>query len=490
MKRLSFKATLLEDTAVSADPTSTGGHKSLNYIPGIKFLGVVARQYEAFGPAAWDVFHSGAVRFSDAHPLHGGARSLPLAKNWTDAPFEFDLENENDPNLKEARGAFFAGGKVIQPRMRRRQKTANSRQYRGAVLQSAFFDLNALAAGQEFAFNVSLDLGQETHASAILAALCDGPITVGRSRSAEFGLLKCEPLEASEEQSLGLSEGSNSLDIYCAADIDLGFAGKIDAGFFGLPSDWDLVKKHSFLRTRNIPHFNAHRKLFTTQHTVLEKGSVLRFEGPSLNDEARAKLETIQSSGVGHNRAMGFGELMFSPSFLTAAPKISHRVAATSTAPSPSDALFQGAQSRAQVSDIEVDARDTVRKITAAFKRPFDLAREEAGVSADSLKSLFPARSQWGRIRTLVQGSNSRAEWQDGLFGTDGIATSGQSRGAWSFPEFDTSSRDVLGQIFAQEDPFGIWGHPTPIPFAKAVLINLASEMPRTLETWEQEKAQ
>lgn len=72
MKTLKFKCKLLSDVILNQKAASEGANNTLDFIPGSNFLGIVAAKYADFGDAAMEVFHSGKVRFGDAHPVCKG----------------------------------------------------------------------------------------------------------------------------------------------------------------------------------------------------------------------------------------------------------------------------------------------------------------------------------------------------------------------------------------------------------------------------------
>lgn len=75
MEVVQFRCVALADLVLSVASATEGAHGSLDFIPGGCFLGVAAsRLYGAGGERAWRLFHSGKVRFGDAHPSVGGVR--------------------------------------------------------------------------------------------------------------------------------------------------------------------------------------------------------------------------------------------------------------------------------------------------------------------------------------------------------------------------------------------------------------------------------
>ena len=80
MSVLQFKCTLLTDVILNQKAATEGPNTTLDFIPGSNFLGIVANKYQTFAEAgmAMEVFHSGNVRFGDAHPSNSDFRGLKV----------------------------------------------------------------------------------------------------------------------------------------------------------------------------------------------------------------------------------------------------------------------------------------------------------------------------------------------------------------------------------------------------------------------------
>ena len=80
MKTLKFKCTLLSDIILNQKAATEGPNTTLDFIPGSNFLGIVASELYGKLPNvdALAIFHSGKVRFGDAHPSKGEMRSLKV----------------------------------------------------------------------------------------------------------------------------------------------------------------------------------------------------------------------------------------------------------------------------------------------------------------------------------------------------------------------------------------------------------------------------
>ena len=73
MKTKTFKCKLLSDMVLNLQSATEGRQQTLDFIPGNCFLGIVAKEYEGkFKDNAFLIFHSGKVRFGDAHPMKDG----------------------------------------------------------------------------------------------------------------------------------------------------------------------------------------------------------------------------------------------------------------------------------------------------------------------------------------------------------------------------------------------------------------------------------
>ena len=76
-KTLKFRCTLESDLVLSQTSSSEGNQKTLDFIPGNNFLGIVAsKMYKEGSSESLELFHSGKVRFGDAHPSVDGIRGL------------------------------------------------------------------------------------------------------------------------------------------------------------------------------------------------------------------------------------------------------------------------------------------------------------------------------------------------------------------------------------------------------------------------------
>ena len=68
MNKIIFQVKFLSDIVLQASSNTEGNIEHLDFIPGSNFLGMVAQNYMKFEDS-FKVFHSGDVKFGDAHIL-------------------------------------------------------------------------------------------------------------------------------------------------------------------------------------------------------------------------------------------------------------------------------------------------------------------------------------------------------------------------------------------------------------------------------------
>lgn len=487
--RIDLEITLLEDTAISADATQRSGHECLSYIPGNKILGSVSSQYEAFGPLAWDVFHSGATQFGNAYPSRNGQRCLPVARMWTEKP-----DAKTDPILdKSARDKFFCGDEIVGVQTVRRQKTANSRQRRGAVEDGQFFDVAALARGQVFAASVWIEDGFPEIRDRLSELLDNCEMTFGRSRNTEFGLAQCRVVEYAPIQPATLGQSIHELKVFCASDVDFGnMTGAEICEYLGLSDDWSFGQETK-TRRNNSFGFNSYRKLNTTERAVIEKGSVLIFSGPALNSAQAEAVKLRCAQGLGAGRSEGLGEVLLEPAFLGAPPlgeeADGDRVVQAS-GQAPDDAAYRWALARANHTESETDNRVFLKDYLDQFEWLYRQAIEDASISYKALKDVAPGKAQWGEVRKIAVKSASAQEAIEALFHEDkkaeGLTFGSQSGSVWGFDweVYDSQPASFRALLRAYVDDSSDEGDGIVLNR----LLLLATEMPRLIANAEGER--
>ena len=98
MEKVTYQCTLLSDIILSSNSATEEAQEALDYIPGSKFLGIVANQFlKNSAPEANEeftkLFLSDKVRFGNAYPLINNQASFPIPLCW------YDDKNKKDPNI-------------------------------------------------------------------------------------------------------------------------------------------------------------------------------------------------------------------------------------------------------------------------------------------------------------------------------------------------------------------------------------------------------
>ena len=338
MKTLKFKCRLESDVILNQKAATEGPNQTLDFIPGSCFLGIVASEYDKFEQEgnAMEIFHSGKVRFGDAHPSNGDVRGLkipasmfyPKLNKTTDGEIYIhhlipNLEDETlkKKQLKQCRKGFYTfiedKAKEIKTETNFAIKSAYDREKRRSK-DEQMYGYESLQKGLELMFEVEVD--NDNLAAKIKEALTNDKKRVGRSRTAQYGLVK---IEFFDEKEINLStnetidiDGEKCVTVY--ADGRLIFMDEYglptfrpeakDLGLEGGEILWDK----SQIRTFQYAPWNYQRQCFDTDRCGIEKGSVFVVDVTGCGD---LKLE---SQYIGSYNNEGFGKVIYNPEFLKA----------------------------------------------------------------------------------------------------------------------------------------------------------------------------
>lgn len=438
MIKYKYTCKLLSDLIITSVTATEGFHESLDYIPGSKFLGIAAGQlYEKMGVSAIDLFHNGKVRFGNAYPLIEGQRALPVAFSWyfekglglTEPPIYLHHNLKDDDfreisrrtQLKQARvGYFTLSGKYARIDQDFSLRSAYDRSLRRAKDEN-MFGYFSLPAGSEWSFEVEDDT--EKYAEDVRGSLV-GKKRIGRSRSAEYGLVEIDfdGISKNEDISVSLQREANVL----YAESNLCFNDEFGrntlrptAAQLGFPEgeiDWDKSQtRHRLYQTWNRKRHNR-----DADRMIFEKGSVFVVKGSDSNTHHAGEY------CVGSHLAEGFGKILINPDFLLSdsvqlnlqfsGAKIDAIPSELPSATSEDQLLldFLAKSSNKQEGTIELD-----RLVNAFMKANKD---SFSGVSA----------SQWGTIRSYARQSGTWEELNAYLFHEEfGALHRGQSEPVW-----------------------------------------------------------
>lgn len=327
MKTLQFRCTLLSDVILNAQAKTSGNQDTLDFIPGGNFLGIVAQHYEELGKDAMEIFHSGHVRFGDAHPeaeSKENCRTLHAPLSWY-APkgksieevcylhhfYDRDKDHQGGrpQQLKQCRKGYYAfdgnDAYLADVPSSFAIKSAYDRKERRSK-DEAMFGYSSIDAGVSFLFSVETDRDELAET---IKQLLVGEKHIGRSRTAQYGLVKIE--EATFEEP---ATGNVDNLVYVYADSRLIFMDDEGNAHFR-PSAEDLgldggkiVEEKTQVRTFQYAPWNYKRQCRDTDRCGIEKGSVFVV--------ANYKGDLPTAKYVGSYQNEGFGRVIYNPSFL------------------------------------------------------------------------------------------------------------------------------------------------------------------------------
>ncbi len=330
MKKLQFRCKLLSDVILSQKAATEGSQETLDFIPGSVFLGIAAVEYDKYSPQEQAaLFHSGNVRFGDAHPAvtQDKVRSLhiPAALYYPKLTGLFSscylsyLHNRKEEDagkplqLKQCRHGFFTFSDDYMTEVSLSKsfavKSAYNRELRRSD-DSKMYGYESLDKGAEFLFSVECD---DDNMATKIAEVLSGVKHIGRSRTAQYGLAKITPCDYKEMESAASTfslNGDECITVYADGRlIFLDAAGEPTytptANDLGFGEDAEILWDKCQLRTFQYAPWNGKRQTRDTDRTGLEKGSVFVVR---LND---GKLPAALPTHVGCYRNEGFGKVVY-----------------------------------------------------------------------------------------------------------------------------------------------------------------------------------
>ncbi len=332
MKIYQYKCTLLSDVIVTSEAATEGYRESLDYIPGSKFLGIAAgKLYDETNPQkTLDLFHNGTVKFGDATLVHqnialykvpfswyhekgqGLSESIFLHHKITETDQEYFTREGIQP--KQARSGYFSSELGIFTTIEQgfSLKSAHSIERRRAK-DSQLFGYYSMKAGSEWSFSINDQSGEYADE---LKDIMVGKHRIGRSRSAEYGLVSIEFMQQSASQEPIIFQD----EVIIYAKSNLCFYDSITGRPTAQPTADQLIGTNagkidwnkSQVRSRNYKTWNRHRGNKDTERIIIERGSVFVV---SVHDKANS---TFLLNGIGSHQAEGFGEVLVNPEFLLA----------------------------------------------------------------------------------------------------------------------------------------------------------------------------
>ena len=333
MKRKQYICKLLTDVIVNQKAATEGSQATLDFIPGNNFLGIVASKiYNTDLPNEQKLllFHSGKLRFGDAHPFVNGVRLERIPAAWYVPKLNADGTILIHHHIND-----FEAYKTIQPKQCRMgfialNKEENSVKkmsvVRNFVLKSAYDKVNRKSKDEQmYGYQsiekdmvLSFELFADDDIDDSLLNLVDeammGRKRVGRSRSAQFGLVDISSEDNWQSYQTDKPEEENH-SLYLYAESRLIFLDEYGNTTF-TPKVEDLNVKgninwgKSQIRTFQYAPWNYKRQARDTDRCGIEKGSVIVVDNAEYTEDFNGFVGVYQNEG--------FGRILVNPDFLKA----------------------------------------------------------------------------------------------------------------------------------------------------------------------------
>jgi len=349
MTRLNFICEFKSDIVLHSSSNTEGKVDKFNYIAGSNFLGMVARAYPSFGSNAFEVFHSGEVRFLDGHIIANEQKTFHAPFSWfapkglslSDAIKEKELYNDHfitsdeyesfiqkGTQLKQQRGSFITQeGNVAKLDSNYRQKSAYDKGNRRSK-EGYMFGYHALSKGTKWAFEVEME--DAKYKDKIIEQLTTSN-RLGKSRSAEYGRVKINFVDekvtnklAQELNTIKIEDEKEKKDkwyIFLYAYSRLALTDDCGVNSYqptkstlkldkAIKIDWDK----SQIRTSRYTPYVSIRHNRDPERLIIDKGSVIAVEVQQ-DFDVKAYSQKVQK-GLGLYLSEGHGQVIVNPTFL------------------------------------------------------------------------------------------------------------------------------------------------------------------------------
>lgn len=447
MHKQYFQCQLHTDIVLNASLATEGNMKTLEYIPGSNFLGIVAKEldYKSLSPElAYLFFHSGDVSFGDALIAKDNTQSYAMPFCLYKDKLERDILKENNVwvhhiletkahrpknnagkirQLKQHREGYLNPTNQYIPRVSKRfaLKSAQDRKYRRSKDQ-AMFGFESIKKGQAFIFSVVFsDKITSSQREMIINAL-EGPRKIGKSKTAQYGQVGIKKIASpktftnqacNKELPTSLD---NKIALLIYAESNLCFLNKLGHSTFqptlkdfNLLTDGKINWATSQIRTHSYSPWNACRNTTSTQRDCISKGSIIIVEL-----EQDINVDSLPTK-VGCYQSEGLGRVIYNPIFLNCDSnngQWKYRLQQTTqgdsssdniSKPAPSTALTKFLLAKKMQSNNELQIGEAVQTFIQKNQKEF------SDIST----------SQWGGIRNIAIQSANMDTLKVALFGVD-----------------------------------------------------------------------
>lgn len=479
MRTLQFKCTLKSDVIINQRSATEGLQDTLDFIPGGNFLGIVARELygQLSSENALKLFHSGAVRFGDAHPLCDNRRSLRVPASMfypkfgnakTECyihhaipSFEDQSEEFRCKQLKQCRSGFCAFqeevGVEIEIKKTFTLKSAYDKNRRRSK-DEALFGYDSIDEGTIYCFEVECTDAVPVECIDRIRKSLVGEKRVGRSKSAQYGLVEIAAMDSAPyTESLSVAV-DGLVTVYADGrliflDEETGFPTCLPTveqlGVTGGQIRWE----QSQIRTFQYAPWNGKRQAYDSDRCGIEKGSVFVVENA---------ISPVDSQYVGVYNNEGFGKVIYNPDFLKADTKTGKALYRFCKANEADQTVI------ATALDGDVFLRYLARQKEkktiqiGVYEIVNDFIRDKGSKLFGGSSSGEAFASQWGAIRNIAM---QYAEKEELINKIDEFLSKGIAKDKWA----DRGRKKALDE-FMSSDTFTEEN-------AQLAIINLAAEM-------------
>lgn len=497
MKTKNFLCTLITDVIINQSSATEGSQKTLDFIPGSNFLGIASNIYSTLSPKATAaIFHNNKVRFGDGHPAICSdgkwRRSLRIPASFFCPKLESEhpifyvhhriptnrLKSEEIRNkqLKQCRSGFYVFQTerkifdIVNIDKSFALKSAYSPNKRRAE-DSKMYGYQSIDKDMHFCFSITYDESMEP-VNEIINFLEDGEKRIGRSRTAQYGLVKIKELEDSQFFHESYSTQTNEHLVIVYSDSRLIFFDQ-----YGLPtftpqsSDFNIEGtidwKMSQIRTFQYSPWNNKRGARDADRCGIEKGSVIVIRTSSV-----VRLDMLPQY-VGAFQNEGFGKIICNPEFLIADNNGILIYKNIQKEYSNMDELEKSEKERcAKINTARKKLLETEDSLLKYLHSQFRIEKQNdyiylkvANFINEAAKYRFDRESfasQWGTIRSIAMRQKDEQQLSDDILN---YISSGISANKWN----ESGRKKALIQFMDDN-----------IDNIRASIINLSAEMSKT----------
>ena len=495
MTTLKFKCILHSDIVLSELAATEGIQRTLDYIPGNVFLGLVAGKIysEIEKPGnekkedglklAMDLFHNANVRFGDAFPLISSKRAIKVPASWfvkkgesIKNPIYIYHQMSKSESMVQLRDKFIVKESDTQfSEIELGKSFAIKSAYDSETRRSKdqqMYGYQSLEAGMELCFQVDLVGFSEKETSKVKKIITEsltGKRNIGRSKTAQYGQVEIFD-DAEFEIGFKVEQDIEANYTFIYAESRLLFIDDYgqpiiptEGKYYGMEgATVDLER--SQIRTFRYAPYNFKRQSRDADRFGIEKSSVICIS-KKINDGEQKQIK----EGIGLLLNEGFGKVLINPEFLVCKEDGKARFVYLedqqkdhpqgNSKPSLDLNLKFNEESDSKVWQYLIQQQTSklnqqsvyiaVNKFVTDNQKRFE-------------KESFA--SQWGTIRSIAMKSKSQAELKNKLYNSpEGYLVHGVAKDKWD----EMGRLDSLKSFIEKLEP----------QVASEAVVNLAAEM-------------